>query len=176
MTDRPEDLICLGAIAGAHGIKGEVKLKSFTEDPLGIGAHGVLVDEQGARQFELVGLKLSGKLLVARIAGVSDRNAAELLRGTRLCVPRSALPEPEDDGTYYQADLIGLKAVSSDGRAVGTVLAVQNYGAGDLLEVEPDAGGDTILVPFAQSHVPEVDMAKRQVVIAEHAIEPVDPD
>lgn len=163
------DRVCLAAVAGAHGVRGLVKLKSFTETPEDALAYGPLEDEAGARRFE-VSLKGSaggkaGDLLLVKIEGVADREAAEALRGTRLYVARAALPEIAEEETFYHADLVGMAAVDGEGRDCGRVLAVQNYGAGDLLEIQP-ARGASYLLPFTKAVVPEVDLAARRVVIA----------
>ena len=156
--------VCLGVIVGAHGVRGQVKIKSFTEVPDDVAAYGPLADESGARSFAV---KVTGRAkgtVVARIDGVSDRDQALALRGTRLFVDRSVLPEPEAE-SFYHADLIGLAAEGGDGRPLGRVVAVQNYGAGDLLEVAaPD--GATELFAFTRSVVPVVDLDGGRVVIA----------
>lgn len=165
----PRDRVCLAAIAGAHGVRGLVKLKAFTEAPEDALAYGPLEDEAGARRFEIA-LKgkaggKGGDLLLAAIAGVDSREAAEALRGTRLYVDRAALPEIAEAETYYLADLVGLAAVDASGAAQGRIKAVQNFGAGDLLEIE-DAQGATSFLPFTRQAVPEVDLAAGRVVIA----------
>jgi 16S rRNA processing protein RimM len=163
-----EARVCVGAIAAAHGIKGEVKIKSFTADPLAVGAYGPLSDETGARQFRLSSLRAPGgaageSVVIARIDGVSDRNAAEALRGLRLYVPRAALP-PADPDEYYHHDLIGLTAVLISGERLGTVRAVDNFGAGDLLDIARD-DGSSVVVPFTNAVVPTVDVAAGKVVV-----------
>lgn len=153
-----EPRICLAAVVGAHGVRGLVRLKPFTEEPESVAAYGPLTDESGRRSFVL---RLKGRvkdLLLAEIEGVADREAAQALRGTRLCVPRSALPPPEDSEAFYHADLIGLAAEDADGRPLGRVVAVQDFGAGDLLELEaPD--GRRFHLPFTRQVVPTVDLA-----------------
>lgn len=136
--------VALAAVAGAHGIKGELRLKLFGDSADSIGRHAAVFI--GEREFRLQGVKPAGKGAIARLEGVSDRSAAEALRGALLEVDRAALP-PLADGEYYHADLIGLACVDRDGQPVGTVAAVENYGAGDLLEIErPD--GKRSLIPF----------------------------
>ena len=151
-TDRP---VTLAAIIGAHGIVGEVRLKLFGEGVATLKRYSAFND--GTLTVEK--LRDDGKGgAVARFAGVSDRNSAEALRGTALTVPRSALP-PLAEGEYYYADLIGLAAVSSDGRELGNCVAVENYGAGDVLEIErPD--GQRFMVPMRVEAVPEWDEAR----------------
>lgn len=144
MSDRGERQIALAAIAGAHGVQGEVRLKLFTDSVENLRRHDTLYVGGAARR--LLDIKQSGKFAVARFDGIADRNSAEALRGSLVEVDRSALP-PLEDGEYYHADLIDLAAVDRDGKPVGTVAAVENYGAGDLLEIE-DAAGKTSLIPF----------------------------
>lgn len=163
------DRVCLAAVAGAHGVRGLVKLKTFTEVPGDALAYGPLEDEGGARRFEIA-LKGSaggkaGDLLLVRISGIEDRTAAEALRGTRLYVAREALPEIAEEETFYHADLVGLAAVERDGTGRGRVAAVHNFGAGDLLEIQPE-GGASFLLPFTKAAVPEVDLAAGRVTIA----------
>ena len=136
MTDRP---VTLAVIIGAHGVTGEVRLKVFGEDLAPYKAFN-------AGALTLKSLRPGNNGAIARFAEVADRNAAEALRGTELTVPRSSLP-PLGEGEYYHADLIGLAAVDGDGNAVGTVVAVENYGAGDLLEIELEEGRRS-LIPF----------------------------
>ena len=157
--------ICLGQITGAHGIRGEVRVRSFTARAEDVAAYGTLADETGTRNFALKVTGMARGAVRARIDGVADRNAAEALKGTRLFVDRDKLPEPEAD-EFYQADLVGLAARRADGTPVGRIVAVQNFGAGDTLEIAPDAGG-TFYVPFTADAVPEVDVAAGRVVIEE---------
>lgn len=155
--------VFVGAVAAAHGIKGEVKIKTFTEQPLNVGAYGPLSDEGASRQFKLASLRLAGDgTVIARIDGVADRNAAEALRGLRLYAPRAALPEA-GEGEYYHHDLIGLTAVLPDGTVFGTVAGVDNFGAGDVIEIEH--AGETVVLPFTDETVPTVDLAAGRVVI-----------
>jgi 16S rRNA processing protein RimM len=142
--DRGERKIVLAAVAGAHGVKGEVRLKLFSDSVESLLAHQkVLI---GGTQRRLLGVRAAGKAAVARIDGVADRAAAEALRGSLVEVDRAALP-PLDEGEYYHADLIGLSAVDHAGALIGNVVAVENFGAGDLLEIKLD-GGKTALIPF----------------------------
>ena len=143
--DRSERRIALAAVAGAHGVKGELRLKLFTD-----GAEGVSRHERvylGGVERRLLSVRDGGKTAVARVEGIGDRSAAEALRGSLVEIDRSALP-PLEEGEYYHADLIGLPAVDRDHNPVGTVVAVENYGAGDLLEVERD--GRRSLIPFRE--------------------------
>ena len=136
--------VALAAVAGAHGVKGEVRLKLFSDSAASISAHKKLY--VGGVERRLLSLNDVGKLPVVRFEGVTDRSAAEALRGSLVEVDRSALP-PLEDGEYYHADLIGLTAVDHEAQPVGTVVAVENYGAGDLLEIEAE-GGKRSLIPF----------------------------
>jgi 16S rRNA processing protein RimM len=155
--------ILLGRIAAAHGIRGEVLIRTFTVRPEDIAAYGPL-DDGLSRSFKLKVGRVTPRGVVARIEGVSDRTAAEALKGTSLYVARDRLPPP-DEGQFYHADLIGLAAVDPEGRVLGEVVAVHNHGAGDILEVRLAESGRTELVAFTDAFVPEVDLAGRQVVV-----------
>ena len=144
MNDSGERRIALAAVAGAHGVKGELRLKLFSDSVESLSRHGKLY--VGGAERRLLAVRDSGKAAVARFEGIDDRSAAEALRGSLIEVDRSALPPPEE-GEYYHADLIGLPAVARDGKPIGTVVAIENYGAGDLLEVE-NAEGKRSLIPF----------------------------
>lgn len=168
--------IRVARIGAAHGVRGEVKLWSFTEDPMAVADYAPLETEDGARRFEIESLRPAKVHLVARIAGVADRNAAELLRNIDLYVPRDRLPPLEDDDTYYFADLVGLAAVAPDGAALGTVLAMHNFGAGDVIEIQPAAGGNTLLLPFTEAVVPEVDVKGGRIVVVLPVEITADPD
>ena len=155
--------VLLGAVIAAHGIKGEVKVKTFTEAPENLDAYGALTTDDG-RRLEVASLRpTKGDEAVARFKGIADRNAAESLKGQALYVPRDALPEPEP-GEFYLADLIGLKAEDEGGAALGTVKAVHNFGAGDVIEIVR-ANGASEYVPFTDNAVPTVDVAGGRVVI-----------
>ena len=156
-------LLLVGRIAAAHGLRGLVKLQCFTAEPSGIGKYGPLSDATGERVFEVTVLNLVKGGVVAEIAGVTDRSAAEKLRGVELYMPRDRLP-PAGEGEYYHADLVGLAAELGDGRPFGRVRAVENYGAGDLLAIErPD--GPPVSLPFTDRVVPVVDLARRRIVV-----------
>jgi len=144
MSDGGERKIALAAVAGAHGVKGELRLKLFSDSVESLSRHQELY--VGGAKRRLLSIRDSGKTAVARFDGISDRSAAEALRGSMVEVERSRLP-PLEEGEYYHADLIGLAAVDRDGNAIGNVVAVENYGAGDLLEVEL-ADGKRSLIPF----------------------------
>lgn len=155
--------ILLGRIAGAHGIRGEVLIRTFTERPEDIAAYGALDDGAG-RTFRVQGARATPKGVVARLAGIADRTAAEALKGTELWVDRDRLPAL-DEGAFYHADLIGLAAVDPEGRPLGEIVAVHNFGAGDLLEVRLADTGKTELLPFTEAFVPAVDLASRRAVV-----------
>jgi len=159
------DRICVAQIGAAHGIRGEVRLRSFTEDPEAFTRYGPLESEDGARTFEIETLRPAKDHFVARLVGVADRSAAEKLTNIKLYVPRDRLPPVEDDDTFYQLDLIGLAAVAPDGTALGTVKAIHNFGAGDIVEISPLSGGVSLMVPFTTEAVPEVDIAGRRIVV-----------
>ncbi|MBV1698160.1 MAG: ribosome maturation factor RimM [Hyphomicrobiales bacterium] len=156
--------ICLGQIGAAHGVRGEVRLRSFTADPEAIARYGPLATEDG-RVFEIETMRPAKDHFVAKLAGIGDRNAAERLANLKLYVPRERLPEPTEADEFYHADLLGLTAVDRDGRAIGTVVAIQNYGAGDLIEVKSGDDDRTHLVPFDATHVPAVDVAAGRIVV-----------
>ena len=160
-------MVLVAEIGAAHGIKGEVRLKSHTEVPLTVADYGPLSAPDG-RTFEITAARpaagsSSPEMLVVRFKGVADRNAAEKLTGIRLSVPYDRLP-PANEGEYYHADLIGLQAVTRDGAPLGTVVGVPNYGAGDLIEIAPPRG-QTFLVLFTDAAVPEVDIAGGRIVV-----------
>jgi len=156
--------VLIAQIGAAHGVRGEVRLKAFTEDPMSVTRYGALETEDGKR-FEIEAVRPAKDVLVARLKGVADRDAAEALKNLRLYVARERLPKPADDEFYY-ADLVGLAATTPDGAAFGTVKAVHNFGAGDLLEIEPADGGATLLLPFTEATVPAIDLAGRKLVVA----------
>lgn len=156
--------VLLGRIVGAHGLKGEVVVQSFTAVPEDIAAYGPLRTSEDGGSVELVAVRTTEKGLIARVEGCRDRTAAEALKGTELWIERARLP-PADDGEFYHADLIGLAAVSPDGKPIGSIVAVQNYGAGDLLEVRMEGSRRTELVPFTDAYVPAVDLAAGRVQI-----------
>jgi len=157
--------ICLGQIGAPHGVRGEVRLHSFTADPSAIASYGPLETEDG-RLFEIESLRPAKHALVAKLSGIADRDAAERLANTKLYVPRERLPEPADADEFYHADLIGLRAVDYAGRDCGTVVAVHNFGAGDLIELRTPHGAQTELLPFDAVSVPEVDIAHGRLVVA----------
>jgi 16S rRNA processing protein RimM len=156
--------VCVAEIGAAHGIAGEVRLRAFTEDPLAVTGFGALHAEDG-REVAIASVRPGKDCLIARLAGVADRTTAERWRNVKLYVAREKLPAIDEAETYYHADLIGLAAVGPDGAAFGRVVAVQNFGAGDLLEIAPAAGGPTVLLPFTDAVVPVVDVRNGRVVV-----------
>jgi 16S rRNA processing protein RimM len=155
--------VCVARIGAAHGVRGQVKLWTFTEDPFAVTRYGVLWTKDGARQFELTQAREAKGFLVATLKGVTSRNDAERLKGVELYVARDKLPATDED-EYYHADLIGLAAVTTAGEALGRVVAIHNFGAGDIIEIAP-ASGPTMLLPFSNAVVPTVDIAGGHVVI-----------
>jgi 16S rRNA processing protein RimM len=156
------DMVLLGEIVRPHGVKGEVKLRSFTADPCAIGAYGELVTERGER-VTLKNVRAAHDHVIARIAGVDDRDAAERLKGRKLQVARDALPETGEDDEIYAADLVGLAAIAQDGRTLGEIVAVQDFGAGDLLELAVPGTKRTVLLPFTDDVV--VEIAEDRVIV-----------
>ena len=157
-------LVCVARIGAAHGVRGAVKLWTFTEDPLAVRHYGPLLSRDGKRQFDIAQVREAKDHLVATFMGVATRDDAERLNGIELYVPREKLPATDDD-EYYHTDLIGLAAVTTTGEPFGRVLAIHNFGAGDIIEIAP-LKGTTMLLPFTNAVVPEVDLAGGRVVIA----------
>jgi 16S rRNA processing protein RimM len=155
--------ICVARIGAAHGVRGAVKLWTFTEDPLAVRHYGPLTTKDGARQFELTHVREAKDHLVATLKGIATREDAERLNGLELYIARDKLPETDED-EYYHADLIGLAAVNAADEPLGRVVAIHNFGAGDIIEIAP-AKGATMLLPFTNAVVPTVDLAGGRVVI-----------
>jgi 16S rRNA processing protein RimM len=168
MADASSKKLLMGRIGAAHGIKGEVRITSFTEEPLALVDYGPLTTDKPGLVIEIEAARATTNVLVARLKGVTDRNAAEKLNGVELFVDRDKLPPPADDDDFYHADLIGLEARLVDGTVLGTVTAVPNYGASDLIEVRDTRTGDTFLYPFTKAVVPEVKPAGGYIVIDVH--------
>ena len=159
------DRILLGVIAAPHGVRGLVRIRSFTEDPMAIGSYGPLSDEAANRTYRVEALSAVKGAVLARIEGIADRTAAEALRGLRLYVERGALPAP-GEREWYEADLIGLRAVGRDGRDWGKVLAFHDFGAGLAMEVSGgEASTSSVILPFNDAAVPEVDVEGGQVLV-----------
>jgi 16S rRNA processing protein RimM len=155
--------ICVARIGAAHGVRGAVKLWTFTEEPLAVKRYGPLVTKDGARQFEVTHAREAKGHLVATLKGIATREEAERLNGVELYVAREKLPATGDD-EYYHADLIGLTAINAAGEPLGRVVAIHNFGAGDIIEIAPPHG-PTLLLPFTNAVVPSVDLAGGRVVI-----------
>lgn len=158
------DLICVGAISGAFGVHGEVRLKSFTADPTALADYAPLTTENGEQQFEVTITREISQGFAARLSGVLTKEQADKLRGVRLYAPRDRLPNLPDD-EFYHADLIGLGVFDTGGAALGSVKAVHNHGASDLLEVQLSESSKTVLLPFTLAVVPTVDLASGRIVV-----------
>ncbi|WP_372096305.1 ribosome maturation factor RimM [Tistrella mobilis] len=162
----PAELVCIAEFAAPQGVRGLVRLRPFTEDPEAVADYGPLYDRTGTRAFRI---RITGPHkvgLVVKVDGVDDRDAAAALTGTRLHVPRSALPAIEDDEeTWYQADLIGLEVVDQAGAVVGRVRAVHDFGAGDILEIDRPGDRASMMLPFTRAYVPEVSVRAGRMVI-----------
>ena len=156
--------ILLGRIAGPHGLKGDVLIHSFAEVPESIAAYGSLSDAAGRQTYSITRARATAKGVVARLAGIADRAAAEALKGVELYVARDRLPPPAED-EFYHADLIGLLAVDPEGRPFGRIAAIHNFGAGDLIEIALAGSGKTELVPFSETTVPTLDVSAGRAVI-----------
>jgi 16S rRNA processing protein RimM len=161
----PDRLVLMGVFGAPQGVRGEVRVKSLTGDPKAVGAYGPLTDGKRERVFAFDSLRLiRDDMLVARIAGVSTREAAEALRGVEIFARRGQLPPPSDDEFYYD-DLVGLEAVDAAGAPLGRVVALMNCGAGDILEIAPAGGGETLLLPFTKRVAPRIDFDAGRIVI-----------
>ena len=155
----------LGVFGAPHGVKGEIRIKAFTGDPKAVGAYGPLTDAAGRRAFVIERLRpVKGDMMAAKLKGVDTRDAAAALTGVELFARREGLP-PTTGEEFYCADLVGLEAVTRDGARLGRVSGVSNYGAGDILEIAPDGGGETLLMPFTRAVAPVVDFDRGQIVI-----------
>jgi 16S rRNA processing protein RimM len=162
--DDRDKRICVARIGAAHGVRGEVRLWSFTADPAALGRYGPFATADG-RVIEIAALRLAKDCFVARLKGVDGRSAAEALRNVELFVPRDRLPPPDAADEYYHTDLIGLAAVDRAGRRLGTVVAMHNFGAGDLVELKLDGQAETRMLAFNADVVPHVDIAARRITV-----------
>jgi 16S rRNA processing protein RimM len=156
--------ICIAKFGAAHGVRGEIRLWPYTGDPLAVAGYGPLETEDGKRRFEIATARAAKDHLVARIKGIDTRNDAEKLNGLELFVARDKLPAT-GDGEFYHADLIGLAAVTAADQPLGRIVAVHNFGAGDIIEIASGNGGETKLLPFSDAVVPTVDLANGRAVI-----------
>jgi 16S rRNA processing protein RimM len=168
LPETDPSLVQMGEFGRAHGLNGEVRLKSYTGDPKAIGTYGPLIGADG-RRIELTDLRQAGgaspDLLVVRVKGVADRTGAEALNRLALYLPRERLGTVADDDEFFTADLVGLSVVDTQGKVLGTVADVPNYGGGDLLEIKPALGGATALLPFTKAFVPVLEIAEGRVVV-----------
>jgi len=165
--DKDTERLLVGEIGAAQGLKGEVRLRSYTQAPADIAAYGPLEDETGAKLIEIEHVRVMPKAVIARIKGVTTREEAEALCRTKLYLSRDRMParEAREDGEWYVADLVGLKAVDPQGEAIGTVVAIYNFGASDIVEVSLASGGENLLVTFTETTVPEVDIEGGRLVL-----------
>ena len=164
MTDAPsDDRLLMGEIGAAQGLKGEVRLRSYTQDPVAIAEYGPLETEDAGR-IEIESVRVTPKAVIARIKGVTTREGAEALNHTKLYLAREKLPESAED-EWYQADMIGLAVLTQDGETLGRLVAVHNFGASDLLEIQRADGSPNVLVPFTESTVPEVDITGGKLIL-----------
>ena len=161
----PDRLILIGVFGAPQGVRGEVRVKSLTSEPHAIGAYGPLTDKGGKRAFAFESLRpVKDDMLVARLAGVSTREAAETLKGVELFARRDQLPPPNEDEFYYD-DLVGLEAVDAEGAPLGRIVSLMNYGGGDVLEIAAAEGGETLLLPFTKRVAPRIDFDAGRIVI-----------
>lgn len=163
-------LTCVAAIAGAHGVHGNIKVKSFTDDPMAFADYGPLFSETGEKLFTPKSVRPVGKFFTVSVEERLTREAIEAMKSTKLFVPRDALPETEEE-EYYYSDLIGMSVIDQDGEPVGIIQAVHEFGAGDTLEIKPPSG-PSFFHPFTLEHAPTVDLNNRQVtILVEEAVE-----
>jgi len=165
--DKDTERLLVGEIGAAQGLKGEVRLRSYTQAPADIAAYGPLEDETGAKLIEIEHVRVTPKAVIAHIKGVTTREGAEALTRTKLYLPRDRIParEAREEGEWYVADLVGLKAVDPQGEIIGTVVAMHNFGASDIVEVALASGGENLLVAFTETTVPEVDIDGGRLVL-----------
>jgi 16S rRNA processing protein RimM len=161
---KPKDRVCVGAVAGSYGVRGEVRLKSFCAEPEAIATYGPLWSEDGARSFHVTLGAAVAQGYAARLSGITTKEQADALRGVRLFVDRDRLPAPEDD-EFYHADLIGMEVFDTGGKSLGRIKAVLNHGASDLLEVVTPGQTGALLIPFTLAIVPTVDLTARRVIV-----------
>ncbi|HYE44900.1 MAG TPA: ribosome maturation factor RimM [Caulobacter sp.] len=158
------NLLLIGRVGGAHGVRGEVRISTYTADPLAIADYKTLRKADGSLALTVLSARASKGGVVARCKGVETREEAEALRGLTLHIDRADLPEPDED-EFYLADLIGLSAVTPEGEELGRVKSVQDFGAGDILEIDPAAGGPTWYLAFTRETAPIVDIAGGRIVV-----------
>jgi 16S rRNA processing protein RimM len=161
----PDRLILVARVAGAFGVRGEVRITTFTADPLAVATYRELKRRDGQPALTIVSARAVKGGVIARARELDSKEAADALRGLELHVPRAVLPPPEDEDEFYMADLIGLEAVTLEGMRLGRVKGVENYGADDLLEIDPGDGAPTWLLPFTREAVPELDLAAGRLAV-----------
>lgn len=165
MTDASSSRVAVGVFGAPHGVRGEMRLKSFTGDPLAIADYAPLTDKSGQRRYVLKKARaFKDDLLIVSVEGVADRDAAAKLTNLEVFASRDVMPPAEED-EFYHADLIGLQAKDPDGKIIGFVLAVHNFGAGDIIEIKPVDGGQTLLLPFTKAIVPQINLADETITI-----------
>jgi 16S rRNA processing protein RimM len=163
-TSARDTRVCVARIGAAHGLKGEVRLWSFTQDPGAIGEYGALETKDGKRRLEIEALRAGKDHFIAKLSGVDDRDAAEALNNAELFIAREKLPAVAED-EFYHADLIGLDVVDPHGAQIGTVHALHNFGAGDIIEIMPVGAGQPVMFPFNETTVPVIDLEAKQIVL-----------
>lgn len=157
--------VCLGVVIGAHGVRGLVRVKSFTQEPQAVAAYGPVETKDGGQRFRIEAAGMAKDAVICKLEGVSDRDKAEAMRGAELYVDRARLPETDEEDGFYYADLIGLQAVGLDGHVYGRVVGVENFGASDLIEIERPEGGPTVLVPFTDENAPSVEIEAGRLIL-----------
>lgn len=172
--DETHNLIFVAQVGAAHGVRGEVKVTTFTADPMALAAYKTLMRQDGSPALTIASARPSKSGIVARLKGVDDRNAAEALRGLKLYISRDSLPEPDED-EFYLADLVGLSVETAEGEVLGKVKTIQDFGAGDLLEIQPRAGASWWL-PFTREAVPQVLIAQGKLIADPPASIEADPN
>jgi len=162
---KPDRLVLVGLFGAPQGVRGEIRVKSFTREPGAIGAYGALTDKGRTNVFVLERLRpLRDNMVVVKVKGIETRSAAAMLTGVEIFARRGQLPEPGEDEFYYD-DLVGLEAVTREGKRLGAVAALSNYGAGDILEIAPDGGGETLLFPFNRQVAPAIDFDRGRILL-----------
>lgn len=163
--DPGPDWVCLGQISGAIGVRGELRVKSFTADPAALASYGALTVQPGGQTITLALVRVVKDGLAMRADGITDRTAAEAMKGKRLYVARAALPEPEDEDDFYHADLLGLPVEDESGQLLGKVKAIHDFGAGDVLDIMGTGDSPGFMVPFTKAVVPVVDIPGGRIVV-----------
>ena len=167
--------ILLGKFGAAQGLKGEIRLQSYTADPFAIGSYGALTSDNG-RKFEITHLRSGKNILIARVKNITDRTEAEQLTNLALYVDRSLLGEIQEEDEYFHADLVGLNVETDDGTQLGKVLALFNFGAGDMLEIKPAEGGKSVMLPFTKIAVPHINLNEKHIIVDQLSFESAKDD